>query len=92
MLDEIDRLQLQDSTVVVVHADHGWHLGEYVSAHIVVSIVLAGLVISECRGVQNMWEKRTIWELGTRVPYMIHVPWLPQSHGQHTAGLTELIE
>ena len=47
---------------------------------------------SECRGVQNMWEKRTIWELGTRVPYMIHVPWLPQSHGQHTAGLTELIE
>lgn len=35
-------------------------------------------------------EKRTIWELGTRVPYMIHVPWMAASHGQHTAGLTEV--
>ena len=88
MLDEIDRLQLQDSTVVVVHADHGWHLGEYVSLWTMLS-----LLVSSCESlVQNMWEKRTIWELGTRVPYMIHVPWLPQSHGQHTAGLTELIE
>ena len=69
VLDEIETLELQASTVVVIHADHGWHLGEY-----------------------NMWEKRTIWELGTRVPYMIHVPWLTASHGQHTAGLTELID
>jgi hypothetical protein len=37
-------------------------------------------------------QKRTVWELGTRVPFMIHVPWLTQSHGQHTGGLTELID
>ena len=42
-------------------------------------------------GEYNMWEKRTVWELGTRVPFMVHVPWLPQSHGRHTAGLTELV-
>ena len=34
----------QNDTMVVLHSDHGWHLGEYA-----------------------MWEKRTNWELGTRV-------------------------
>ena len=39
-----------------------------------------------------MWEKRTIWELGTRVPFMAHVPWIPQSHGQRTSAPTELVD
>lgn len=43
-------------------------------------------------GEYNMWEKRTIWELGTRVPFMAHVPWLPQSHGQRTGAPTELVD
>ena len=41
VLDEIDRLQLQDSTVVVVHADHGWHLGEYVSLWTMLSLLVS---------------------------------------------------
>ena len=41
VLDELEALQLTENTIVVIHADHGWHLGEY-----------------------NMWEKRTVWELG----------------------------
>jgi len=69
VLDALDEFGLTSSTVVVIHADHGWHLGEY-----------------------GMWEKRTVWELGTRVPFMIHVPWLPQSHGQRSAAPTELID
>jgi len=29
VLSELDALQLTASTLVVMHADHGWHLGEY---------------------------------------------------------------
>ena len=29
-------------------------------------------------GEYAMWEKRTVWELGTRVPMMIRVPWLAE--------------
>ena len=29
-----------------------------------------------------MWEKRTVWELGTRVPFMVYVPWMTASHGR----------
>ena len=53
VLQELDRLQLTNDTMVVLHSDHGWHLGEYA-----------------------MWEKRTNWELGTRVPLIMRVPWI----------------
>ena len=39
-----------------------------------------------------MWEKRTLWEAATRVPMVLAVPWLPQSHGRRTAALVELVD
>ena len=69
VFNEVSNLGLDDSTIILVHADHGWHLGEYA-----------------------MWEKRTVWEFGTRVPFLIHVPWLTASHGERTKALVELID
>jgi arylsulfatase A-like enzyme len=69
VLDELASLGLEDSTMVVMHSDHGWHLGEYA-----------------------MWEKRTNWELGTRVPLIIRVPWIMASLGKRTKAFAELVD
>ena len=55
--------------MVVMHSDHGWHLGEYA-----------------------MWEKRSNWELGTRVPLIMRVPWMPSSVGKRSRALVELVD
>lgn len=39
-----------------------------------------------------MWEKRTNFELATRVPLLIRVPWLPASHGARSRALVELVD
>lgn len=52
VLDELDRLGLRDSTIVVFVADHGYQLGE-----------------------RGKWSKAgSLFELGTRVPLLVHVP------------------
>ena len=39
-----------------------------------------------------MWEKRTNWELGTRVPLIMRVPWIAQSAGRKSRALVELVD
>jgi iduronate 2-sulfatase len=43
-------------------------------------------------GENGMWRKFQLTELGTRVPLIVSVPWLPQSHGQRSAVITELVD
>jgi hypothetical protein len=43
-------------------------------------------------GENSAWEKRTLWEAATRVPFVLAVPWLPQSHGQRAAAPVELVD
>ena len=63
VLDALDDLNLTASTLVVLHSDHGWHLGE-----------------------AAQWEKRTNWELATRVPLIVRVPWFGSGAGGGTMG------
>ncbi len=69
VLDELDTLGLHATTLVVMHADHGWSLGEH-----------------------GEWQKFSNFEHGTRVPLIVRAPWLPQSAGQRTSVLAELVD
>ena len=39
-----------------------------------------------------MWEKYTNWELATRVPFIVAVPWKPATHGMVTTALVENVD
>ena len=43
-------------------------------------------------GEYGQWEKRTLWELGTRVPLVIRAPWIAPSVGQRSRALVELVD
>ena len=43
-------------------------------------------------GESGMWRKFQLTELGTRVPLIVSVPWLPQSHGKRSSVITELVD
>jgi len=39
-----------------------------------------------------MWEKRSNWELGTRVPLIIRAPWMKNSVGKRSRALVEMVD
>jgi arylsulfatase A-like enzyme len=43
-------------------------------------------------GEHHKWMKMSLFEEATRVPLIISVPWLKQSHGQSTVKIAELID
>ena len=69
LLGRLDALGLADTTAVVFHGDHGWHLGE-----------------------QGGWCKQSNFDLVARVPLIVYVPWLPQSHGVVIDALVEIVD
>ena len=36
-----------------------------------------------------MWEKRTLWELSTRVPFVVRAPWIAASVGASSRALAD---
>ena len=39
-----------------------------------------------------MWSKMSVFDLATRIPLLISVPWMPRSHGQRTNNLVEAVD
>jgi iduronate 2-sulfatase len=69
LLDELEKLGLDDNTIVVFTSDHGYHLGEH-----------------------HMWQKQTLFENTTRVPFIVSVPWLADAHGKGCDRIAEHID
>lgn len=43
-------------------------------------------------GEHNMWSKMSVFDLATRIPLLISVPWMPQSHGRRSDALVEAVD
>jgi arylsulfatase A-like enzyme len=43
-------------------------------------------------GEHNMWCKMSVFDVGTRIPLLISVPWLNQTHGQRTDSFAEAVD
>ena len=43
-------------------------------------------------GEQGGWCKQSNFDLVARVPMVVYVPWLPQSHGMRTSALVETVD
>lgn len=69
VLNTLEELGLANETIVVLHGDHGWQLGE-----------------------RGNWCKQTNFDLVSRVPFVIKVPWITQSHGVRTNSMIELVD
>mmetsp|Transcript_30119 Transcript_30119/g.90213 ORF Transcript_30119/g.90213 Transcript_30119/m.90213 type:complete len:714 (-) Transcript_30119:137-2278(-) len=69
VMDALDATGQADKTIVLLHADHGWQLGEH-----------------------GLWDKQTEFELATRVPLIVKVPWKAASAGKRTMAFAELVD
>eukprot|EP00038_Savillea_parva_P014739 m.11964 g.11964 ORF g.11964 m.11964 type:complete len:712 (+) comp2895_c0_seq1:126-2261(+) len=69
VLDALDATGQENKTIVILHSDHGWQLGEH-----------------------GLWDKQTEFELATRVPLIIKVPWKLPSVGKSTSAFAELVD
>jgi iduronate 2-sulfatase len=43
-------------------------------------------------GEQGGWCKQSNFDLVARVPLIVYIPWLPQSHGQRTSAMVEIVD
>jgi len=43
-------------------------------------------------GEQGGWCKQSNFDLVARVPLIVYIPWLPQSHGQSTTAMVEIVD
>lgn len=68
VLAELERLGLQERTIVMLWGDHGYQLGEH-----------------------GTWNKRTNWEIATRVPLMVAAPGA-KARGAKSRALVELVD
>jgi iduronate 2-sulfatase len=105
LLGEIDAAALTQTTMVVFFSDHGWSLGENgdwkkfsltgicqaIPKHI-------QLYLSRLHASSHIHSSLTCLcfalptELGTRVPLIVKVPWLPHIAGTRTSALVELVD
>lgn len=43
-------------------------------------------------GERGLWCKQSVFDLVARIPFMIHVPWMPASQGTRTLAFAEAVD
>jgi arylsulfatase A-like enzyme len=84
LLDEMDRLKLWDSTIVIFMSDHGWHLGEHGGFYAKMSIMEESAhapLIAAGRGIKPGTVATGLVEYVDLFPTLAELAGLPQPPG-----------
>ena len=95
LIDRVDELQQTENTIMIFHGDQYVPPNHSQSALHCTWRCLRHFVALRSGwhlGEQGLWTKKTVFELGTRVPLIIAAPHITASHGQKTLHLAELVD
>jgi len=95
LLDEIDRLQLWDSTIVIFMSDHGWHLGEHGGFYAKMSVMdesARAPLIAVAPGVKPGSVARGLVEYVDLFPSLVELAALPTPAGLQGHSFAPLVQ
>ncbi|MEN8117051.1 MAG: sulfatase [Bacteroidota bacterium] len=94
LLDEVDKLELAENTIVVVWGDHGWHLGDHLvwGKHTIFDRALHSTFMMRVPGMKNSKTINKIVSTTDIYPTLMELCGTPVSHSLDGNSLTTLMK